>query len=69
MAVNQSNIALSTFEPLGMSGCPVIFQGELMPLLAGIVFEASPRTEKDGRLFVRARYNPINEYGKIKNHI
>ena len=69
MAVNQSNIDLSTFNNLGgMSGCPVIFQGELMPLLAGIVFQAFPIPEENGkvcRLVARAGYNSIDENGKI----
>jgi hypothetical protein len=69
MALNQSGIELDNFNDFGgISGCPVFFQGELMPLLAGIVFEANPyQMENDSvwRVVVRANFNSFDENGKI----
>jgi len=73
MDINQSNIDLNTFDNFGgMSGCPVIFQGELMPLLAGIISEAVPLPEESGkicRFVARAAYSSIDENGKILRDI
>jgi len=50
-----------------MSGCPVIFQGELAPTLAGIVFEGF-QGEENGKEYlsgVRARFSCFDKNGKL----
>jgi hypothetical protein len=69
VAVNQSKFKPDDVQHFGgLSGCPVIFQAGLRPTLAGIVFE-SPISMNDETIeyqYVRARYNLIDENGKLQ---
>lgn len=68
LAKNESNIDLNEFDNVGgMSGCPIIFQGDLSPTLAGIVFE-SFSYEENGKKYlsgVRARFKCFDKNGKL----
>ena len=68
-AVNQSQFKIDDVEHFGgLSGCPVLFWANLRPVLAGIVFESpiSNAGEKLAYQYVKARYNLIDENGKIQ---
>jgi hypothetical protein len=68
IAKNESDIDFGAFANIGgMSGCPVIFQSELSPTLAGIVFEGV-QGEENGKEYlsgVRARFCCFDKNGRL----
>jgi len=68
IAKNESDINFDEFNDIGgMNGCPVIFQGELAPTLAGIVFESS-KYKENGKKYLsglKARFKCFDKNGKL----
>ena len=69
LAVNQSRFKIDDVKHFGgLSGCPVIYQTSLRPVLAGIVFESPILMDNDKikYQYVKARYNMIDKSGKLQ---